>query len=236
MAPLGANVYLVKTPAGNVVIDTGIADEAPEARKLLGAESHAAVKYIILTHGHVDHIGGIDLWKEPGTQIIAQRNYVELVNYVSRLEGFFVPRNAAAFNRPPGPVGPWVGNFGAKIDPTILFDEQYKFTLGGVEFELFSTPGETPDHLTVWLPASKVAFIGDNYNGFGEPEPMSFPNLFALRGTKPRWALDWVSSIDKVLALKPEVVLSGHGDPIVGNAEITRTTYAVSRCDSVRTR
>ena len=29
MAPLGANVYLVKTPAGNVVIDTGIADQAP---------------------------------------------------------------------------------------------------------------------------------------------------------------------------------------------------------------
>src|SRR5450755_371268 len=175
-----------------------------------------------MTHGHADHIGGIDLWKEPGTQIIAQRNYVELLNYVERLEGFFVPRNTAAFNRPAGPVGPWAGNFGAKIDPTILFDETYKFSLGGVEFELFSTPGETPDHLTVWLPASKVAFIGDNYNGFGEAEPMSFPNLFALRGTKPRWALDWISSIDKVLALKPEVVLSGHGDPIVGNAEITR--------------
>jgi len=35
-------------------------------------------------------------------------------------------------------------------------------------------------------------------------------------------ALDWISSIDKVLALKPEIVLSGHGDPIIGNAEITR--------------
>src|SRR5450432_3006864 len=83
-----ANVYLMKTPAGNVVIDTGIAGDAPEARKLLGAESHSAIKYIVLTHGHADHIGGIDLWKEPGTQIIAQRNYVELVNYVDRLDGF----------------------------------------------------------------------------------------------------------------------------------------------------
>jgi alkyl sulfatase BDS1-like metallo-beta-lactamase superfamily hydrolase len=222
MAPFGANVYLVTTPAGNVVIDTGTSSEAANARELLRAESHAPVKYIILTHGHADHIGGITLWKEAGTQIIAQRNYVELVNYVARLEGFFAPRNAAAFNRPQEELGAWAGNFGAKIDPTMFFDEKYELTLGGVQFELFSTPGETPDHLTVWIPAYKTAFIGDNYNGFGEPEPMSFPNLYALRGTKPRWALDWISSIDKVLALKPEIVLSGHGDPILGNPEITR--------------
>ena len=217
-----ANVYLVTTPAGNVVIDTAMKDLAGEAKQLLSAENRGPTKYIILTHGHADHIGGISLWKEPGTQIIAQRNYVELVNYVARLEGFFAPRNAAAFNRPPGPVGPWAGNYGAKIEPTIFFDEHYEFTLGGVKFELFSTPGETPDHLTVWIPAYKAAFIGDNYAGVGIPEPMSFPNLYAIRGTKPRWALDWIRSIDKVLELNPEIVLNGHGEPIFGNAEITR--------------
>jgi alkyl sulfatase BDS1-like metallo-beta-lactamase superfamily hydrolase len=223
MVPTTGNVYMVTTPAGNVVIDTAIPDQAAEARKLLLAENHGPVKYIILTHGHADHIGGIPLWKEEGTQIIAQRNYYEFVNYVTRLEGFFAPRNAAAFNRPQkDAAGPWAGNFGAKIDPTILFDQHYEFTLGGVEFQLFSTPGETPDHLTVWLPAYKIAFMGDNYAGIGIPEPMSFPNLYAIRGTKPRWALDWISSIDKVLSLKPDIVLSGHGDPIVGNQEITR--------------
>ena len=222
MAPMTSNVYLVTTPAGNVVIDTAPVRDAAEAKELLSAVSHAPVKYIVLTHGHADHIGGINLWREAGTQIIAQRNYVELLNYVARLEGFFTPRNSVAFNRPPQEAGPWAGNFGGKIEPNVFFDEQYEFTLGGIKFELFSTPGETPDHLTVWVPAYKAAFIGDNYAGVGMPEPISFPNLYAIRGTKPRWALDWIKSLDTVLALKPEIVLNGHGDPIMGNAEITR--------------
>jgi len=222
MTPTTGNAYLVVTPAGSVVIDTANTRDAPTARKLLGAEVRGPVKYIILTHGHADHIGGISLWKEGGTQIIAQRDHYEFVNYVTRLEGFFAPRNAASFGRPAPDVGQWAGNYGAKIEPTIFFDDRYQFTLGGIEFDLFSTPGETPDHLMVWIPAYKTAFIGDNYAGAGIPEPMSFPNIYALRGTKPRWALDWISSIDRVLALKPEVVLSGHGEPIIGNQEITR--------------
>ena len=222
MVPAAGNVYMVTTSAGNVIIDTSGKQQSAAARDLLRAESHAQVKYILLTHGHADHIGGIELWREPGTQVIAQRNYVEFVNYVKRLEGFFAPRNAAAFNRPPEEVGPWAGNYAAKVEPTTFFDQEYQFRLGELEFHLFSTPGETPDHMTVWIPALKAAFIGDNYYGVGIREPNSFPNLYAIRGTKPRWALDWISSLDKVLELKPEIILNGHGDPIRGNQEITR--------------
>jgi len=222
MVPASGNVYLVKTRAGDVVIDTALAEIASDVKKIFDKEPHGQIRYIILTHAHADHIGGISLWKEPGTGIIAQLNYVEFVHYVTRLEGFFAPRNAAAFNRAAEAARTWAGNFGGEIEPTILFDESYKFTLGGIEFQLFSTPGETPDHLTVWIPAYKAAFIGDNYFGITTQEPNSFPNLYAIRGTKPRWALDWIKSLDTILALKPEIVLNGHGEPIVGNAEITR--------------
>jgi alkyl sulfatase BDS1-like metallo-beta-lactamase superfamily hydrolase len=208
------NTFMVTTPEGNVIIDTSIAAHALVHHKLLRAENSAPIKYIILTHAHGDHTGGIPLWKEQGTQIIAQRNHVEFVHYQARLGGFFAKRNAAQFGFGLAEERAWAGNYAAKIEPTILFDDKYEFTLGGVKFELYRTPGETPDHLTVWVPQYKVAFSGDNYYE-------SFPNIYTLRGTEPRWALDYVNSLNFVLGLKPEIVLPSHGRPIIGNAEIT---------------
>ena len=43
------------------------------------------------------------------------------------------------------------------MQPNILFDDRYKFTLGGVKFEIFHTPGETTDQLTVWIPKYRAA-------------------------------------------------------------------------------
>jgi alkyl sulfatase BDS1-like metallo-beta-lactamase superfamily hydrolase len=76
----------------------------------------------------------------------------------------------------------------------------------------------------VWLPKYKVCFVGDNVYD-------SFPNIYTLRGTPPRWALDYVNSINKVLALKPDIVLPSHGLPILGYdtvvARLTRYRDAI---------
>jgi alkyl sulfatase BDS1-like metallo-beta-lactamase superfamily hydrolase len=208
------NTFLVTTSEGNVIIDTSSAAHAPKHKQLLKAISPAMVKYIILTHGHGDHTGGVRLWIEDSpARIVAQKNFVEFMRYQSRLGGFFALRNAAQFGLPMPASRGLAGNV-PRIEPTHLFDDKTEFTLGGVKFEVFSTPGETYDHLTVWIPQYKAAFVGDNYY-------TSFPNIYTLRGTQPRWALDYVNSLNKILALKPEIVLPSHGKPITGAEEIT---------------
>lgn len=209
------NTFLVTTSAGNVVIDTSSVVRAPRAKELLQRENAGPIKYIVLTHGHGDHAGGVPLWKSADTQVIAQKEHYEFINYQTRLAGFFAERNAAQFNFQRPQTGAWAGNYGAPIVATVQFDDRYEFTLGDTQFELYSTPGETPDHLTVWIPKYRAAFVGDNYYE-------SFPNIYTLRGTQPRWALDYVASLNKVLALKPELLLPSHGEPVHGNAEITR--------------
>jgi alkyl sulfatase BDS1-like metallo-beta-lactamase superfamily hydrolase len=211
------NTFLLKTADGNVVIDTSIPAHAQKHKPLLTAENKGPIKYIILTHGHGDHTGGVPLWKEPGTQIIAQKNHVEFMHYQARLGPFYARRNAAQFggNIAARAAGTGAGNYGAKIAATTLFDDKHDFTLGSVKFEIHGAPSETYDHLMVWVPNYKAVFTGDVYYE-------SFPNLYTLRGTQPRWALDYIESLNAILALKPELVLPSHGLPIHGNQEITR--------------
>lgn len=205
------NTFLVTTPEGNVVIDTSVRGTAPRHHQLLRQVNSKPVKFIILTHGHGDHTGGVSIWRGEGTKVIAQDEYAEFMGYQNRLAGFLGKRSGAQFEATTtGSQG------GSNIPVDILFDHEYSFELGGIRFELFHAPGETPDHLTVWIPEYRAAFIGDNYY-------QSFPNLYTLRGTKPRWALDYVNSLNKVLGLKPEIVLPSHGEPIRGNPEIVRT-------------
>jgi alkyl sulfatase BDS1-like metallo-beta-lactamase superfamily hydrolase len=211
VATPASNTFLVTTSAGNVVIDTSLAPIAPSHKQALARKSSAPVKAIVLTHAHGDHTGGVTLWREPGTQIIAQQNYPEFMRYQRRLAGFFGFRNAAQFGRPAAPAAGQPLAF----EPTRTFDRRDTFTVGDVMFELLHTPGETPDHLTVWIPQYKTAFIGDNYYA-------SFPNLYTLRGNAPRWALDYVESLNTVLALEPELVLPSHGQPIRGRDEVRR--------------
>jgi len=214
---INSNTFMVITGAGNVIIDTSGHKFAPKHKMQLKNIDSSPIKYIILTHGHGDHRGGVPVWKEEGVKVIAQRDYVEFLHYQKRLRSHFRRMGAAQFyGRRIAKIRLPEGNYPAKIDADILYSDTYEFKLGDIEFQLFHTPGETYDHTTVWIPKYKAAFVGDNYY-------RSFPNLYTLRGTKPRWALDYVESINKIMKLGPEILLPSHGVPIRGREEIIKT-------------
>lgn len=219
-APGFGNTFMVVTDEGNVIVDTSMGLASAGHKALLQKVNDGPVKAIILTHGHGDHTGGVRLWKEEGTEVIAQAEYAELRHYQRRLSGFLGRRSAAQFSglmrasrsRAAQPQDA-PGNYAANIEATVLFDTYHEFKLGGLTFQVHHTPGETYGHASVWIPEIKAAFCGDNFY-------QSFPNMYTLRGTKPRWALDYVESLNTVLSWKPEILLPSHGPAVHGNAAI----------------
>ena len=80
-----------------------------------------------------------------------------------------------------------------------------------------SLPGTPPANLAVWSPEDGVLFTGDCLVS------EYLPNLDA--GTRADWQL-WLASLDRIEALRPAIVVPGHG-PVVLGAGIRTVVDAV---------
>ena len=75
MSPGLSNSFLLTTDAGRIVINTGMGFEGPVHRGNYDAVDSSPVRYVILTQGHVDHVGGIDVVADPDSEIVAQADW-----------------------------------------------------------------------------------------------------------------------------------------------------------------
>lgn len=214
-----SNSFLLVTDEGRIIVNTGQGFEAPIHKKNYDAITTTPTRYIILTQGHVDHVGGVDFLKEPGTQVVAQANNPEHQAYDKRLAPFRGSRSAFAFKdrvrdgyqyslQELGPPPPQ-----AIPTPDILFEDRYDIELGGLRLELHGVAGgETNDSLIIWLPDHGICFPGNLFGClFGH-----IPNLVTIRGDRYRDALTVAAAVDRVMELEPEYLLVGHHQPIAG--------------------
>ncbi|MBK7171613.1 MAG: MBL fold metallo-hydrolase [Gammaproteobacteria bacterium] len=223
-----SNVYLIETPAGGILINSGQGFEAPVHRHNLSQFSDVPIKYLITTQGHTDHVGGVRFFRElhPGLTYIAQAGNEKHQDYDGRLAAFRAARAAFRFKddfveafKGYAAVGYTDINPQDRPTPDITFEQHHEFSLGGLDVVLIAVPGaETNDSLVVWLPQHKIVFTG---NLFGCPFG-HFPNLVTIRGDRYRDALTCASAAQTVLDLEPELLLYGHHEPVDG-AELIRT-------------
>ena len=211
-----ANVYFIGRPgAGWVVVDAGLPGrarqiiDAAEARFGAGSRPDA----ILLTHGHMDHIGS--------AQQLAEEWDVPI--YAHHLEMPYLTGRSAY-----PPADPTVGGAIAFLSrfwrsaPRDLAPRVQELPIGQVPaatgWKWIATPGHSPGHVSLFRPSDRVLIAGDalatmnmdNWSGL-----ITGRQVLARAGAP--FTCDWQaarSSLEELTKLRPNVMGCGHGVPM----------------------
>ena len=168
--------------------------------------SYKDVKQLILSHAHIDHIGGTPVFKKycPNLQIVAHRVEIPFLIYSSRLGSRHLKGIARWVFLPlfrPFEVRP------------IYVDRPVTSKTKDRDLEFIHMPGHTLGSLAVLMKKSKVLLVGDalytDDNGFIDYSP----SMYSLhRGLEKE-------SVRKLLKYDFEIIISAHGFPILNNGK-----------------
>jgi hydroxyacylglutathione hydrolase len=184
--PLFANSYVVMEGKDAFIVDCG--GPFYEIEDFV-KERGLKVKYILVTHGHGDHIYGLmDLKEKTGAKIgIHERDVVALTH---------------AFNLSIVGADPVKEDFHVKGKKVL--------EVGGLKIKVIETPGHSPGGVCYYLKDHKVMFTGDTLfkHAVGRDD---FPG-----GSwgKLRKSLQKLSEMDPEIKIYP-----GHGEPSTIGAE-----------------
>lgn len=140
LGPISANCYILtdKKSRESAVIDPGDFNEA-----LKNAVKDLNIKYILLTHGHFDHILGVkELQAATGAKTYLLKEEVPLSS------------------DPEKNLSGWTGTQ-VSLVPDVEVSDGEELTLAGITFKVLATPGHTDGSCCYYLKEDGVVFCGD---------------------------------------------------------------------------
>ncbi len=195
------NIGIIIGEKSIMVVDTGMGPDnaelvLQEVRKI----SDKPIDYLAITHFHPEHGMGAQAFPDETRIIVPLAQKAELSakgqSYIEFFKGMS-PEIAALLSD-------------IKLQvPDIAFDNKMEVDLGGQVVELyhFST-AHTQGDMFVYLPDQKLLFGGD----------IIIDRFFPIMADSDSSAVGWIETLQKLKALKPEIIVPGHGD--VGNVDL----------------
>ena len=219
--PSFANVAAVSTGEGLVLVDVGSPFLSGQVHRTLRSWSGAPLHTAVYSHGHIDHVFGVHRWEAdaeaagwPAPQVVAHEAVAARFDRYVRTAGYNTVVNRRQFGVDDLE---WPTRYRY---PDRTFRDRLDLDVGGVRAELHHARGETDDHAWTWFPAPRVLCTGDLFiwasPNAGNPQKVQ------------RYPLEWAEALRRMLALYddgaagPEVLLPGHGYPIMGGDRIRR--------------
>ena len=189
-----SNAGFVVTSEGVVVIDalgTPLLGQAlvNAIRKI----TDKPIRTVIVTHYHADHFYGLQAFKQAGAEVwahVAAREY---------LEG---PEVAARLRQRREDLAPWVDEKTRLVAADKWLDGNFSFKMGATRFDIIHLgPAHSPEDVIVVVGDSGVIFTGD----------ILFTGRIPFVGEAD--SKRWLETFSRLLALRPTVMVTGHGKP-----------------------
>jgi alkyl sulfatase BDS1-like metallo-beta-lactamase superfamily hydrolase len=207
-----ANVTVLRTAAGLALIDTGNYLARDRTFAAVRAIDPAPVAAAVYTHGHVDHACGMGPflveaagrgWARP--RIAGHRNVRARFERYRRTAGYNGIINARQFSVPVS----WPTDYDV---PDVCYDDALDLPVGDERLELTHAKGETDDATWIWWPRRRILFTGDLFfwtaPNAGNPQKVQ------------RYPAEWAAALREMSARGAEVLIPGHGVPILGAGRI----------------
>ena len=201
--PLVPNVGYIVGDRAALVIDTGLgprngAAVYEVAKRLAGAKA----LYLVTTHFHPEHDLGAQAFPD-STKLIRSTDQVkEIAESGLQLAKVFASRS---------PINAELLKDADFRKADITFERDYDLDLGGVQAKLTAMgPNHTAGDTIVWIGSDRVLFSGDL--------AMRAQPAFASSHSSLR---QWLASLDRLEALKPDIIVPSHGPTGDGSGFIT---------------
>jgi glyoxylase-like metal-dependent hydrolase (beta-lactamase superfamily II) len=200
-----SNAGFVVTAEGVVVIDAlGTRSLGYELIRAIRQVTSRPIRRVIVTHYHADHVYGLQAFKAEGAEIWAHRSASE----------YLQSEGAARLAQRRKDLAPWVDDETHLVPPDRVLDGTTTFKLGGLTFDaIHMGPAHAPDDLVVVVREEGLLYAGD----------IMFSGRIPFVGNADSGR--WLETSARLLALKPRVMVPGHGkvsnDP-ARDLELTR--------------
>ena len=197
-----SNAGYVLTDDGVVVFDTlGTPSLGSALLKDIQSKTGKAVRFVVVSHYHADHIYGLQAFKDhTGAEIIAQERAADYTENQEtsdeRAQTRLDQRKKALF--------PWVNDDTRIVRPDRTFKDHLEFSLGGKQFRLiYAGPAHSSSDSMMMVEPDGVLFAGDIVQNGRIP----FMNADDVNTER------WLDALQMVRKLDPTFIIPGHGKP-----------------------